>query len=164
MNHTENWKTKLKKQKLQVDRLLGILLIILMIVLVVDVVWQVAARYLVKSPSSFTDELARFLLIWVGLFGSAYALGKKKHLAIDLLPSRLSGKKKKYLEIIIHSLVLLFSLTVLVIGGIRLVYVTLALDQISAALGVPLGYVYLALPLSGLFMIYYSMLDIFVPE
>lgn len=149
------------KVKATIDKILGTLLIILMIILVLDVVWQVAARYLVKSPSSFTDELARFLLMWVGLFGAAYAHGKKRHLAIDILPSKLSGKKKVNLLIFINVMVILFALTVLVIGGIRLVYITLTLDQISPALRIPLGYVYLSLPLSGLFMIYYGILDIF---
>lgn len=144
-----------------IDKVLGTLLIILMVALVMDVVWQVAARYLVKSPSSFTDELARFLLMWVGLMGAAYALGKKRHLALDLLPQKLKGQKKKNLLILINVLVILFAFTVLVVGGIRLVFITLTLDQISAALGVPLGYVYLSLPLSGLFMIYYGLFDIF---
>lgn len=146
------------------NRVLEVLLIVLMVTLVLDVVWQVAARYLVKSPSSFTDELARFLLIWVGLFGAAYALGKKKHLAIDILPSKLSGKKKIYLNRIISSLVFLFAFSVLVIGGIRLVYITLTLEQVSPALGIPLGYIYLSLPLSGLFMMYYSLLEILEKE
>lgn len=149
------------KAKTTIDKILGTLLIILMIILVLDVVWQVAARYLVKSPSSFTDELARFLLMWVGLFGAAYAHGKKRHLAIDILPSRLSGKKKENLLTFINVMVILFALTVLVIGGIRLVYITLTLDQISPALRIPLGYVYLSLPLSGLVMIYYGLFDIF---
>lgn len=148
------------KVKATIDKILGTLLIILMIILVLDVVWQVAARYLVKSPSSFTDELARFLLMWVGLFGAAYAHGKKRHLAIDILPSKLTGRKKVNLLIFINVMVILFALTVLVIGGIRLVYITLTLDQISPALRIPLGYVYLSLPLSGLFMIYYGILDI----
>lgn len=143
----------------KIDNILGILLIILMVTLVLDVVWQVAARYLVKSPSSFTDELARFLLIWVGLFGSAYALGKKKHLAIDLLPNKLTGKKKKNLNRIINVIIILFAFSVLIVGGIRLVYITLAQMQISASLGIPLGYLYLALPLSGLFMIFYCIDD-----
>jgi len=148
------------KTKTTIDKILGSLLIFLMITLVLDVVWQVAARYLVKSPSSFTDELARFLLMWVGLFGSAYAHGKKRHLAIDILPSKLSGKKKQNLLAFINITIILFALFVLVIGGIRLVYITLTLNQISPALGLPLGYVYLSLPLSGLFMIYYGIFDI----
>ena len=152
------------KAKNTIDKILGTLLIILMIALVLDVVWQVAARYLLKSPSSFTDELAKFLLIWVGLFGAAYAMGKKRHLAIDILPSKLTGRKKKNLTIFINTLVILFALAVLIIGGIRLVYITFTLDQISSALRVPVGYVYLSLPLSGLFMIYYGLLEIFEKE
>jgi len=99
-----------------IDQFLAIALIITMTVLVIDVVWQVLARYIVKSPSSFTDELARFLLIWVGLLGSAYAMGKKKHLAIDLLPSRLKGKPKKLLNAFISILIILFAVLVLIVG------------------------------------------------
>ncbi|WP_316931840.1 TRAP transporter small permease [Parabacteroides distasonis] len=47
--------------------------------------WQVLSRYILVSPSSVTDELAGYLLIWVGLLGAAYVSGKNEHLAIDLL-------------------------------------------------------------------------------
>ena len=147
-----------------IDKFLAFALIITMTVLVIDVVWQVLARYIVKSPSSFTDELARYLLIWVGLLGSAYAMGKKKHLAIDLLPSKLSGKPRVILDNFISILIILFAGLVLVVGGIRLVIITLTLEQISPALGIPLGYVYLVLPFSGLLIIFYALYDIFVKE
>ncbi len=154
----------MEKIRKYIDKFLALILIITMTVLVVDVVWQVLARYVVKSPSSFTDELARFLLIWVGLLGSAYALGKKKHLAIDLLPSKLTGKPKKVLNIFISVLVIAFAALVLVLGGIRLVYITFTLNQISPALGIPIAYVYLVLPFSGLLMIAYGILEIFEKE
>jgi len=141
----------------QVDRILELLVITIMSVLVIDVLWQVASRYLLKSPSSFTDELAGFLLIWVGMLGAAYGTGKGLHLAIDLLPSKLPPRKRKVLELVIHSLVGLFALAVMVIGGIWLVYTRFYLGQISAALELPLGYVYLVLPVSGIFIIYYSI-------
>ena len=148
----------------QIDKFLAIALIVTMTVLVIDVVWQVLARYIVKSPSSFTDELARYLLIWVGLLGSAYAMGKKKHLAIDILPSKLTGKPRIYLDNFISILIIAFASLVLVVGGIRLVYITLNLEQTSPALGIPLGYVYLVLPFSGLLIIFYALYDIFVKE
>ncbi len=154
----------MEKIRKYIDKFLALILIITMTVLVVDVVWQVLARYVVKSPSSFTDELARFLLIWVGLLGSAYALGKKKHLAIDLLPSKLTGKPKKILQVFISVLIIAFAALVLVVGGIRLVYITFTLNQISPALGIPIAYVYLVLPLSGLLMIVYGILEIFEKE
>jgi len=147
----------MKKTSTLVSRILGMVLILLMIVLVIDVVWQVLARYLLKSPSSFTDELARFLLIWVGLLGAAYALGKKKHLAIDLFIKQLSSTKQQKTGRLIDLLIILFALGVMVIGGIRLVWITLTLKQVSAGLGLPLGILYLAVPISGLLMILFTL-------
>ncbi len=141
----------------QVDRILELLVITIMSILVIDVLWQVASRYLLQSPSSFTDELAGFLLIWVGMLGAAYGTGNGLHLAIDILPSKLPPQKRKILDLAIHSLVGLFALTVMVIGGTWLVYTRFYLGQISAALELPLGYVYLAVPVSGIFIIYYSI-------
>ncbi|GAB1359158.1 hypothetical protein MASR1M31_09390 [Porphyromonadaceae bacterium] len=66
-----------------IDKVLGILLIVLMSVLIIDVMWQVISRYVLANPSSFTDEVAGYLLVWVGLLGAAYVAGKKDHLAID---------------------------------------------------------------------------------
>lgn len=140
-----------------VDKILELIVITIMSILVLDVLWQVASRYLLKSPSSFTDEFAGFLLIWVGLFGAAYGTGQGLHLAIDLLPSKLPPQKRKFLDLFIHSLVALFALAVMVVGGTWLVYTRFYLGQISAALELPLGYVYLVLPLSGIFIIYYSI-------
>ena len=132
-----------------------------MSILVIDVLWQVASRYIMREPSSWTDELAGFLLIWVGLFGAAYATGKKDHLAIDLLPRKLNQKKRRYLDLFINTLIALFGLIIMVIGGIRLVLITFKLNQISSALEIPIGYVYLAIPLSGLFIMFYAINEIF---
>ncbi len=143
----------------QIDNVLANTLVILMSVMVVNVLWQVASRYLLNSPSLFTDELANFLLIWVGLLGSAYAAGQKAHLAIDILPNQLTGAKKRNLNLAIGILTILFAVTIMVIGGSRLVYLTLSLEQLSATLRVPLGYVYLVIPLSGVLIVYYTIMD-----
>lgn len=141
----------------KIDRFLGAAVALLMGIMVINVLWQVASRYLLGSPSVFTDELANYLLIWVGLLGAAYASGKKMHLAIDLLPNKLEGAKKKRLSLLITAIVILFAITVMVIGGSRLVYLTLLLEQLSPSLQIPLGFIYLVIPVSGLFIIYYSI-------
>jgi len=146
----------------KIDKILYVFLVIIMAILVLDVLWQVASRYLFNSPSSFTDELAGFLLIWVGLLGAAYGTGTKIHLAIDLLPSKLNFRNRKYLEVIINSLIAVFALVIFVIGGTWLVYTRFYLGQISAALELPLGYVYLVLPISGLLMIFYAVSNTFI--
>jgi TRAP-type C4-dicarboxylate transport system permease small subunit len=144
-----------------VDRLLGNVLAFLMALMTIDVLWQVFSRYILRSPSSFTDELARFLLIWIGILGAAYVAGRGKHLAIDLLPGTLSPKGRRRLIVFISLVIFVFAAVVMVIGGIRLVYITLYLEQRSSALRVPLGYVYLVLPISGLLVMYYKSLIIF---
>lgn len=141
----------------RIDNILGSIVAFLMGIMVLNVLWQVASRYLLGSPSIFTDELANYLLIWVGLLGAAYASGKKLHLAIDLLPNKLEGKSKQRLSLVITSLVVLFVVTVMVIGGGRLVYLTLLLEQLSPSLQIPLGYIYMVIPISGIFIIYYSI-------
>ncbi len=141
---------------------MGWLVTIIMGVLVINVLWQVASRFLLGDPSSFTDELAGYLLIWVGLLGAAYATGQKQHLAIDLLSAKLSEKGKKLQTLFINIIIAVFALVVLVIGGGNLVFITFYLGQISSALQIPVGYVYVVLPLSGLFIIYYAVVDMIV--
>ena len=140
-----------------VDKALEWVLVFLLSILVLDVLWQVASRYVLSSPSSYTDELAGYLLIWVGLLGAAYVAGKREHLAIDILIQRSSPKRKLRLEIVISILVILFSVSVLIIGGVWLVYTRFYLSVKSAALGMPLGFVYLVLPLSGLLIAYFDI-------
>ena len=141
----------------KIDKVLEGFLVLIMSILVIDVLWQVTSRYVLSSPSSFTDELAGFLLIWVSLFGAAYVTGKKEHLAIDLMLQNATPKRRKLLETIINVIIVLFGLFVLVIGGIWLVYTRFALEVKSAALQLPLGYVYIVLPISGLLIVFYSV-------
>jgi len=131
-----------------------------MTAMVLNVLWQVASRFLLGSPSSFTDELARYLMIWVGILGAAYVAGQNMHVAIDVLPRRLSTKTQKKLSLFVRVLIILFALGALVVGGLRLVYITHVLNQNSPALHLPLSVVYAVIPISGLLISYYKITDI----
>ena len=144
----------------KVNVTLGWVLVVIMAVMVLNVLLQVAARYLgVSAP--FTEELAGYLLVWVGLLGASYATGRNLHLAIDLLPRRSSEENQRRLNLIINTLVLLFALTAMVIGGLRLVYITLSLNQRSPVMEIPKGYIYTVVPISGLFIMFFSVLNMF---
>jgi TRAP-type C4-dicarboxylate transport system permease small subunit len=142
----------------KLNKVLEVFLVVLMSVLVIDVLWQVFSRYLLSSPSSFTDELAGFLLIWVGVLGAAYVAGRKEHLAIDLLLQRSKPARQKRLLFIIRGAIFAFALFVMVIGGVILMYTRFVLEVKSAALQLPLGYVYIVMPLSGLIIMYYEVI------
>ena len=143
--------------KQAIDKYLAYLLIFLMAVITLDVLWGVFTRYALGSQAGWTEELARYLLIWIGMLGAAYAAGQKMHLAIDLLSPKLSPKTQARLAIFINLLVAGFALTAMVIGGLRLMYITHTLGQTSAAMRIPMAVVYSAIPLAGLLVVLYSV-------
>jgi len=142
----------LKKLKEIIDRVLLSTIVTFMALLILVVTWQVISRFVLQEPSSFTDELSRYLMIWIALLGAAYMVGQNEHIAIDLFfpVEKYRGKEK-----LIFLLIFGFALVVLIVGGIRLVYLTLSLGQLSASLLIPLGYIYLVLPLSGFLISFY---------
>lgn len=144
-----------------IDRIVEWILVILMVLMLFQVIWQVFTRYVLADPSSITDELSRFLLIWIGILGASYVMGLKAHLSLTILHNYLSQYALRKTEILINVIILIFSITVLIAGGSRLVYVTLTLGQTSASLQIPLGYIYLVIPFSGLLTSYYVIYDIF---
>ncbi|MCI2229827.1 TRAP transporter small permease [Polaribacter sp. MSW13] len=148
------------KFRKKVDKILGALLATIMGIMVINVLWQVFTRFVVGTPSSFTDELARYLMIWVGVLGAAYISGRRMHVAIDLLPTRLHKEGQVKLKIFINCIIILFCFFAFIGGGFRLVYITYTLEQYSPALQIPLSLVYLVIPISGILIIYYKISDI----
>lgn len=142
-----------------IDNILAKICVALLGLLVVDVLWQVFTRFVMSSPSAFTDEMAGYLLIWVGMLGAAYVTGQREHLAIDLLIQKSPENRKKKLLAFTYLVVFLFALFVFVIGGGWLMYTRFLWNVKSAALGLPLGVVYSVLPIAGIFIMYYTMDD-----
>ena len=140
-----------------VDALLKNVLIALMVALVASVSWQVISRYVFSSPSSWTEEVARFLMIWVSLLGAAYAFHTRAHLGLDLLPKKLMGGSAAALKLFTLLVVILFSVTVLIVGGGKLVALTWELRQYSAVLGLPIAFVYSVIPTAGLLICLYAV-------
>jgi len=139
------------------DRMLKWALILLMTGLVLAVTWQVVSRYVFASPSSWTEEVARFLLIWIGTLGAAYAFRTNAHIGLDLLPKKLAGAAAQRLHRFSLAVVILFAVTVLVIGGSGLVFLTWDLRQYSAVLGLPISFVYSVIPITGVLIVVYSL-------
>ena len=135
------------------------LLTLLMLAIVLIVCWQVLSRYLLHSPSSISEEISRFLLIWISLIGAAYCYWTKAHIGLDILTNKLAEKQQKIARIFSHLMVLLFSALVLVIGGIRLVQLSFNPIQISPTLGLPMGYLYCVLPITGLLFCFYALVE-----
>lgn len=144
-----------------IDVFFRVFLAFLMALMVACVTWQIVSRYFLGDPSPWTEELARFLLIWIGLLGGSFAYHMKMHLGLDLLAERLNDRNRRLHARLVHLLVISFSATVLVGGGANLVQLTYELKQHSAALEIPIAWVYCALPISGVMLILYALIALF---
>ena len=138
-------------------KLLEITVILVIGFLVLDVLWGVFSRYVLKNQSPWTEELATMLLIWVSLLGAAIGFIRKSHLGVDYFVNKLNLKKQVIGEIIVYLLIAFFASLAMIYGGTRLVILTLKLGQVSPAMQLKVGYVYLAVPISGFFILIFSI-------
>ena len=159
------------------DRLeyaLRVALVVLLTAMTLTVVWQVLSRLLAKfsvsygfqlliEPSRWTEEMASFQLGWLALLGAAYALRKHEHLGFDFFYLKMSPATQRRAEILVRVMVILFSLVVLVYGGMRLVLMTIQLRQTTAGLQWPMSVIYSVIPLSGLLMSLFAVEGVFKP-
>lgn len=147
-----------------VDTALRTLLVLLVVALVSSVAWQVLSRYLLEDPSPWTEELARFLLIWISLLGASLAFRQQAHLGLELLPEKLEGVSATALRYFTLAVVALFAGAVLIVGGINLVSLTWELRQYSAVLGMPISWVYSVVPLTGVLIVFYCLVQALEPD
>jgi TRAP-type C4-dicarboxylate transport system permease small subunit len=143
-----------------IDSTIGYALIALMSAMVLNVLWQVFTRFILTSPSSFTDELARYLMIWLSMLGAAYVSGQNTHVSIDVFTLKYKASTQLKIKKFTFVLIILFAFFVMIVGGIRLVYISFILGQNSPALQLPLGLVYAIIPISGTLIIYYKIVDL----
>lgn len=147
----------LLKFKEGMTKALEAILILAVAMLVLDVVWGVFTRFVLGEQADWTEELARFLLVWVALLGGAVAFGTKGHLGVDYFVGKFHPDVQKLMAVVVHLIVLFFAGVVFIYGGGSVVTDALAMEQMTPALGLKMGHVYLALPLAGIFMTIYTI-------
>lgn len=144
------------------------LLCVLFASLIATVLWQVLSRLLSKisvaynlpqfiQPSKWTEELATFQLAWLALLGAAYAMRTYAHLGFESIEQGMSPQMRKVTDYTARASVILFSMVVMFYGGLKLMLLTLELNQITPALQIPMAWVYAVIPLSGLLMAFFAL-------
>jgi len=139
-----------------VDSGLKKILVILITAMVACVSWQVFSRYVLNDPSSITEELARFLLMWISLLGACYAYRTRMHLGLDLVVNQFSEKYQHKASQFALIVTMVFSVSVMVVGGFNLAWIAWELKQQSAALNISMAWVYSVMPISGLIITFYA--------
>lgn len=132
------------------DNAMKFLMAVAMGSLVVGGTWQIFTRWILKNPSTFTEEFMRYMLIWASMIGSAYCFYKDKHLALDLIKDKLKGVPAMWLSVFIEVCILAFLFVVFVYGGGRM---AISSTNYSPVMHIPFKVLYIVLPLSGILAI-----------
>ena len=145
----------IEKVERVVNRIEDGIILTLVVVIVVSVFLQVFFRYILQDPLSWTEELARSCLIWLTFLGSALAIRAKGHFVLEIVTSRLTGKKRLLWELALVIITAVFLIVMIYNGIIMLPMLSL---QVSASLQIPMSYIYLAISIGSSLMLFHVAL------
>lgn len=141
--------------KTTLDKTLEWFCVALFVVLVVDVTWQVFTRQVLNDPSGWSEELAKYVFIWLGLFGSSLVFGERGHIAVDFAVRKTPEQIQRIIAIFVQVSIIVFAIVVLIQGGYKVTI--LAWNQNLTGLPVNVGWLYVALPITGVLTVFYSL-------
>lgn len=141
-----------------VDRVIEAFAVITLSSMVILTTYQVITRYFFNNPSVYSEVLAKYLFIWLVLIVGAYVIGKRDHMSIVFIKEKFNENVQNILNLLIDVIVLIFAVIVLGYGG-YLNSVT-QFSQTDSILPVSAGFIYLALPISAVLIMFYSVCNI----
>ena len=140
----------MKKLETILDAVMRFLMAFSMFILVAFGTWQIFSRWVLRDPSTFTDELLRYVLIIAGMIGSAYCFYRDEHLALTLLTDRAKGIFKVILSVFIEACILFFVIYVFIYGGMKL---SNTATNVSSVMRIPMKTLYLIEPFCGVLIV-----------
>ncbi len=120
--------------------------------------WQVITRYILNNPSTWSEELVSYMFAWSTLFGAALVSGERGHMSIPVIVDRFGPCGRKVFHVFSEVVAFLFSAAILVFGGVQIT--SLAMGQMTSSLGVAVGVFYVAMPVCGVLIAIYAILNI----
>ena len=132
--------------------------IVLFAVMVVVGTYQIITRFVFNNPSTISEELLTYTFAWMAIFSSAYVFGKRDHMRMTFVADKLPKEQRKILEIVIELLIIAFAVIVLIYGGFTIMGLTMT--QKTASLGVMMGVIYAVVPICGILIAIYGVLNV----
>jgi len=142
----------------RVNKCLKWAIIIAMVVMLFVIFIQVIFRYVFQNSLTFSEELARYLFVYIVFFGTAVVARENGHIVVGVLSQKLKGKTAKYTKVAAYTSIMVF-VTILFYHGVKVV--TLTSYQLSPALRIPMSYIYLAIPVAA-FVMFCNMLILII--
>lgn len=122
-----------------------ILITAALIAISVILIMQVIMRYFLRDPFVWSEELARYLLVWTAMLGVSLAVREGRHIKVDLLPTMLSPRFQWFFDLCAHLGVLIFC-ALMIWFGVPLIERLARIGQPSPALEIPMWIIYTSVP------------------
>ena len=143
----------IEKLSLSLDRIVKILVFAAIVGMIVVISLQIVCRVLFDSLT-WSEEVSRYLLVWATFLGATMAYKRGMHIAVTFVVESTPGKMKKVLNVLSVVLSLVFFFIALRYG---IEYISLQTSQVSAALRIPMKYVYTVIPCSFMIMLIHGL-------
>lgn len=137
------------------DKFLAVICVILFAALVCTVTWQVFSRQVLDSPSEWSEALAKYVFVWLGMFGAALVFSERGHIAVDLVLRKFPDTTYRAAAVLIQCMIIAFAALTLIWGGTLMAQ--LAWEQNLTVLPGRLGPLYLVLPITGVIIVFYAL-------
>ena len=138
------------KLRAAIMKILGVVITLLFILMTLVGTYQIVTRYFFNRPSTIS-------FTWMSLLASAYVFGKRDHMRMGFMADKLTGTARRYLEVFIDALSFFFAGVVMVYGGISITKLTMI--QITASLRISMGWIYIIVPIAGLLIMVFSVMN-----
>ena len=145
------------KLRAAIMKILGVVITLLFILMTLVGTYQIVTRYFFNRPSTISEELLTYSFTWMSLLASTYVFGKRDHMRMGFMADKLTGPARRYLEIFIDALSFFFAGVVMVYGGISITKLTMI--QITASLRISMGWIYIIVPIAGLLIMVFSVMN-----
>ena len=145
------------KIRAAIMKILGVVITLLFILMTLVGTYQIVTRYFFNRPSTISEELLTYSFTWMSLLASSYVFGKRDHMRMGFMADKLTGPARRYLEIFIDTLSFFFAAVVMVYGGISITRLTMI--QITASLRISMGWIYIIVPIAGLLIMVFSVMN-----
>jgi TRAP-type C4-dicarboxylate transport system permease small subunit len=129
-----------------VDGMIRWIIIVLMLFMTVTVSLQIVFRYVFNVPLGWSEEVARFSFVWVSFFGASALMRVREHINVTVFVDRFPARLRAG-AVLVANLCGLICVYFFLIGGIALT--TNEWSQLAPATQVPMGWIYLVIPVSA---------------
>lgn len=142
------------KTFLVMDRVINWVLAVLMAVMVVVIALQVWYRFILNDPLDWSEEIGRYIFVWISFLGAAAGVRYQVHLGIDVLEKIVGRDVFRYVLVLINIVIQIFLIFIIYWGFTLL---TVVRFQTSPSMLIPMTYPYAAVPVGAIFMLVNSL-------